>query len=276
MNTVLITGASSGIGRATAMAIGRLGDYRLILVVRNYEAGQRVAKRLSSNSEVGVFVCDLSSLSDVAALSKELIKSYSKIDVLVNNAGSRFDAFQESKDGIELTFATNHLGHFLLTNLLFNELAEPPKRVISVSSSAHRQARPEAGWNCAADRYDRKIAYANSKLANILFAKELVRRWGSKNLLSFAIDPGACATRFGRNNGLVAWTKHLLSHTLAGDLKSAENGAATIAFLATDRSVDRFDGKLVRGRKAIEPSSLAKDRRLATELWRESEILAST
>ncbi len=210
------------------------------------------------------------------SLAQDLCDTYQTIDVLVNNAGARFDRYFESNHGIELTFATNHLGHFVLARHLLSSMEESPKRIINVSSSAHRQARPEVGWNCSADRFDRKTAYANSKLANILFTKELTRRWGSQKVISFAVDPGPVVTRFALNNGVVAWAKHLLAHTLAGDLGTARECASAIAYLATNQNVDRFNGKLVRGRNVIEPSQLANDPELAAKLWQESETLADS
>jgi len=271
----LITGFTSGIGKATALALSEIPDAHLILIGRNAERGRRVLKRLEQRCGTDMRMCDLSSVKQVRELSDNLIESYAVIDVVVNNAGARFDQFKESEDGIELTFATNHLGHFLLASQLIDGLANRPKRIINVSSSAHREAHSELGWILTRENYNRSLAYANSKLANLLFTQELSRRFDSVSLSSYAVDPGPTATRFARNNGLVAWMKHLVWHGWKKELRSAAQGADTVVYLATEALEENLNGKLFADRTPVDPAPQAEERELSAQLWDLSCSLAS-
>lgn len=264
---ILLTGATSGIGMATAMALSEIPGVHLILVTRNAKKGRRVEKLLKGNCSIDLRICDISSKGQVRDLSSKLIGTYPTVETIINNAGARYDKYQKSEDGIELTFATNHLGHFLLTKQLIEELAKSPKRIINVSSSAHRHAQPELGWNLSEYNYDRKIAYANSKLANILFTKELTSRVNISSSLCVAVDPGPTGTGFARNNGLVAWMRHLLWHKMKGELQTAAQGAETVVWLATHSIDNQLNGKLFQDREAIEPIELANDSGLGAQLW---------
>ena len=155
---------------------------------------------------------------------------------------------EATEDGLERTFATNHLGHFLLTSLLMDHLrAAPSARIITVSSSAHRAANDDGIWSYQGHEYDRRQAYAKSKLANILFAFELARRLQGTRIVSNAVDPGVVSTNFARNNGLLAWAKHTISHGLRGELVSAARAADTIVYLATSCRGRRSDGSAIPG-----------------------------
>jgi NAD(P)-dependent dehydrogenase (short-subunit alcohol dehydrogenase family) len=271
----VITGATSGIGRATALAIAHSNPgATLILIGRDEIRGGRICRQILSRypiSKVEFHRTDISSFEAIRDLAKILLRKHSKIDVLINNAGARYDRFQKSDDGFELTFATNYLGHFLLTNLLMESLlGSGGGRVVTVSSSVHQSAEEGDDWLVQGNQYDRKKAYARSKLANILFAFELARRMRGTNLVSNAVDPGVVATRFARNNGLIPWAKHILSHSLRGDLTSATSGADTIVYIATEPEIADISGKLIRCRKEVAASSIAQDSVVAANLWAKS------
>ena len=190
------------------------------------------------------------------------------IDVLVNNAGARHDTYRETVEGFEMTFAVNHLSHFLLTCLLLDGLKRAPQgRVITVSSGSHAAAQVDASWQLRPPAYDRKQAYAKSKLANLLFAYELADRLRDTNVTSNALDPGGVASGFALNNGLKSWLKHVVSHALRRDLVSPARAASTVVHLASSPDVAGITGTFFcRGRES-RSSPASYDRDLAAELW---------
>jgi NAD(P)-dependent dehydrogenase (short-subunit alcohol dehydrogenase family) len=268
--TCVITGATSGIGRAAAVALGALGA-NLILLGRREVEGQRLAAALRGAPGAGTveFVqVDLSDQRQVRALGADVALRTHSIDVLINNAGGRFNTFQQSPDGIELTFATNHLGHFLLTNSFLEALLRAPHaRVITVGSSAHGGVTAAGDWCLNRENYDRRIAYGKSKLANIIFAYELARRLSHTEIVSNAVDPGGVATNLGRNNGLLSWSRHLLYYALKRDLISSRRAAETLVYLALDPAVERISGKYFHMKRQIESSLASHDPSAAADLW---------
>jgi NAD(P)-dependent dehydrogenase (short-subunit alcohol dehydrogenase family) len=271
--TCAITGATSGIGKAAAFALAAKGA-SLIIIGRNTARGERISSELRAKYPSAQFEyrrADLSSLDDVRELAAAISAKHRRIDVLINNAGARYDRYHESRDGFELTFATNHLGHFLLTCLLWDcLLASGSARIITVSSGAHASARMDGIWLSPMHGYDRRQAYAKSKLANILFAFELARRLGSTGTTSNALHPGGVATGFSRNNGLLSWLRHLVAYAIQGTLLPAEKGAETIVYLAADRDVARMSGRYFVKRQPVDPAPAALDTRTAAELWNSS------
>jgi len=275
--TCLITGATSGIGRATAIALGKMGA-NLVLVGRNERVGGVLAEKLAKEQAIKAeFIrADISDQEQVRKLAATVRQRFSHLDVLINNAGAKFDGYQASADGIEMTFATNHLGHFLLTALLLDSLlAAPSARIVTVSSGSHGGARADVVWCQRAQSYDRSQAYAESKLANLLFTYELARRLGSTGISVNALDPGAVATNFGRNNGLIRWLKHIAYHALKGELVSAERGASTVIFLARDPSIKNVTGAYFRDCIRVDSSPISKDTAVARQLWELSLELTS-
>lgn len=269
---MVVTGATSGIGRATALALGRLGA-NLLLVSRNRTAGTALARRIAASSpgaSTEFIEADLSSMAQVKAAANEIRDRGHAIDVLINNAGARFDTFAHTADGYERTFATNHLGHFLLTGLLLDQLvAAPAARIITVSSSAAAQANNDGVWQYTAGNFDRKQAYAKSKLANLLFAFELARRLQDTALASLAVDPGVVATHFARNNGLLPWLKHLIYHGRRRELLSATQGADTLVYLASSAALPaNASGGYFRRRERTLACTAAEDPIAATSLWK--------
>lgn len=273
----VITGGTSGIGLATAQALVR-EKIRIVIIGRDPRRGARAVRMLEfaeSQAQVELIQGDIASLNDVRRLANVLLSKLHSIDVLVNNAGARFDTYGESIDGIELTYATNHLGHFLLTHLLMAALQKSGiGRVITVSSVVHRNAVGDGRWESKRDAYNKSAAYAESKLANVLFAFELARRMEGKGVVSNSVDPGIVATGFARNNGLMAWAKHNFYHLVKRELRSSAHGADTVAYLATSADGGETTGKLFRDRRPIVPSPHADNEDLARGLWEESERIA--
>lgn len=243
----------------------------LILVSRNEHAGQDIVRRLqrqSPRSRVEFIRTDLSDQSDVRTLAARLAASCECIDVLINNAGARIDDYHHTVDGIELTFATNYLGHFLLTGLLIERLLQAPSaRVITVTSVTHYGASGNGGWYLRRASYDRKVAYAKSKLANVMFAYELARRLAHTRVASNAVDPGIVATNFARNNGTVAWLRHIVGSAITRDLVSARTGAETLVYLASSQEVAGVTGKLFRRNREVESSAASRDLAESRRLW---------
>jgi NAD(P)-dependent dehydrogenase (short-subunit alcohol dehydrogenase family) len=272
----VITGGTSGIGRAAALALAR-DTAHLVLVGRSARRGAqitRLVRQAAPTVDVRFFQADLSQRREVHRLARTICRDFEHVDVLINNAGARFDIYDETEDGVERTFATNHLGHFLLTNLLLEHLKHAPAaRVITVTSSAHAAANEDGRWQYANHDYDRRQAYAKSKLANVLFALELSTRLTGTRVTSNAVDPGVAATRFALNNGLTAWMKHVISHATVGSLRSAESAADTVVYAATSDELAGLSGFLFRQRRIVEGSPPDWARSLSTNLWNESAKL---
>jgi NAD(P)-dependent dehydrogenase (short-subunit alcohol dehydrogenase family) len=265
----VITGATSGIGRALARRLGT-EDAALVLLGRNESAGQalvRSIRRRGRAASADFIRIDLADQTSVHTAAREITNRHSCVDVLINNAGARFDRFALSADGIELTFATNHLGHFLLTSLLLESIARAVNgRMVNIASSAAAQARSDGGWVLEAANFDRKQAYAKSKLANILFSFESASRVRGTTISTMAVDPGIVATRFARNNGLGAWLKHLVYHGLRRELVSAVTAARSIAQLALASVVVPENGYF-RGNTPAKACPAAYDPAAAASLW---------
>ena len=268
--TCVITGATSGIGRASAVQLGRLGA-DLILTGRDERKGAKLVRRLQRDHTGGnahFIRADLSAQREVRALAAAIQSRCACVDVLINNAGARFDTFRLSPDTLELTFATNHLSHFLLTSLLLDKLkAAEAARVITVASGAHSGARVDFERSFRAETYDRKVAYGCSKLANLMFAYELARRLKGTNVTSNAVDPGGVATNLGRNNGIVSWLRHVGYHALKGELLSPEKGAETIVFLASSPVVEGISGTYFFRKREVPSSRISRDEDAAKRLW---------
>jgi NAD(P)-dependent dehydrogenase (short-subunit alcohol dehydrogenase family) len=271
--TCVITGATSGIGRAAALQLGRLGA-DLILTGRDERKGAELVRRFQRDHAPGSahFIrADLSIQREVRELAVAIRTRCARVDVLINNAGARFDTFRPSVDNIESTFATNHLGHFLLTLLLLDKLqAANSGRIITVASGAHGGARGDFERYFRVENYDRKAAYGNSKLANLMFAYELARRFRGTNITSNAVDPGGVATNLGRNNGFMSWMRHIGYYALKRELISPRKGAETIVFLASSPAAEGVSGKYFFRKREIESSGISKDEAAAKRLWESS------
>ncbi len=273
----LITGATSGIGKATAIELARLG-FDLILTGRNEFKGKVISDSLIKKNKIkSEFIkCDISSLKDVRNLADIIRSKYDHLDVLINNAGSRFNDYQKSIDGIELTFATNHLGHFLLTYLLSDLLKKSgDARIINVSSSAHYGKQIDIDDLVNPKNYNRSLVYGRSKLANVLFTYEFSRRNNYPDISINALDPGGVATNFARNDGFVSWLKHLSYYIIKRQLLTPKQGAETVIYLASSSDVKGVTGKFFYKKKEIKSSVESYDEEIAKKLWVLSEKLCS-
>jgi NAD(P)-dependent dehydrogenase (short-subunit alcohol dehydrogenase family) len=267
----VVTGATSGIGKATAAALARQGA-QLVLVSRDRGRGEAAAAEVAAAGGPAprLEVADLSSMAQVRALAGRLA-ALDRIDVLVNNAGMMAAERRVTEDGYEEVFAVNHLAPFLLTGLLLGQLtASGPARVVTVASGAHTAARLdlddvqlERGW-------ESWRAYANSKLANILFTRELARRLAGTPVTANCAHPGVVRTRFGRETPQPMRTAVLLARPF---LLSPQRGARTVVYLATSPAVaTATGGYYVKGQRR-EPSPAARDAGTARRLWQLSEEL---
>jgi NAD(P)-dependent dehydrogenase (short-subunit alcohol dehydrogenase family) len=266
----MVTGATSGVGLVTAQALARQGA-TLLVVGRNPERGAATVSRIqqeTGNSAVESIIADLSAQAQVRRLASEVQRRFARLDVLINNAGALFVRRQLSDDGVEMTFALNHLAYFLLTNLLLDHLkASPSGRIVNVSSEAHRGARLDFADLQGRHRYRGWRAYARSKLANILFTYELARRLEGTRVVANALHPGFVATNFGRNNrGLTAMLWRILQLAAI----SPEEGAQTIIHLASSAEVNGINGRYFVKKKAVRSSEVSYDRAAAERLWQAS------
>ena len=275
--TCLITGATSGIGEAAASDLAKLG-HRLILVGRNEEKLKKTVGRIrdrTGSKEITAYRCDLSLLQEVRSAAERIRRDYRRIDVLINNAGARILRHQLTEEGIELTLATNHLGHFVLTLSLRGLLqSSGDARVISVSSGAHYGGTRAIENIKSAEDYDGKRQYADSKLANVLFTYALADRIKDRQISVNALDPGCAATNFARNNGSWPWLKHRLSYLLRGQLRTPARAAETIVYLAASGDVAGVTGRYFRDKKETRSSDISYERAVQEALWESSVALS--
>jgi NAD(P)-dependent dehydrogenase (short-subunit alcohol dehydrogenase family) len=266
----LITGATSGIGKAAALKLADLGA-SLILLSRNETQGEKICAQVRKkmhDTQIKFYKVDISSMKEVRNVSEKIKSDFNHIDVLINNAGARFDNYLKNDEGIELTFATNYLGHFLLTLSLIEMLRNSAQgRIINVSSPAHARGTQELDDIVAPMHYDRRLAYGRSKLGNIFFTYELSSRLKNSKITVNAVDPGGVATNFSRNNGLYAWLKHYLSYILQLKLISPQKAAETIVYLSSSGEVSGITGKYFFEKKEISSSPASYDREAALKLW---------
>ncbi len=270
----VVTGATSGLGLVTAQALARQGA-TLIVVGRDPERSAATASRIqqeTGNAAVESMLADLSTQGQVRQLATEIQRRFSRLDVLVNNAGALFARRQLSQDGVEMTFALNHLAYFLLTNLLLECLkASPSARIVNVSSEAHRGARLDFADLQTERNYGGYRAYARSKLANILFTYELARRLEGTAIVANALHPGFVATNFGRNNR--RFTAGLFRLLQLAAAVSPTEGAQTILYLASSPQVEGITGEYFVKQKAVRSSQVSYDRAAAERLWQVSAEL---
>lgn len=266
--TIVITGASDGIGAEAARALARLG-HEVIVVGRNREKTAAVARELNARH----YLVDFAELDEVRSLAALLLERHPRIDVLANNAGGIFTpARQVTDDGFEMTFQVNYLAPFLLTHLLLDRLTSCRGAVINTSSLANRlYGRIDLSDLNAEGHYDPTRAYGNAKLAQILFTRELHRRLGGQGLATAAFHPGIVGTGFSRAPGSSmegVYGNRLISKLLATPRK----GADTLIWLAsTARDGTWPSGEYFTRRRAARANPQAKDRRLAEALWNRSE-----
>ncbi|MCY4452403.1 MAG: SDR family oxidoreductase [Immundisolibacterales bacterium] len=271
--TCLVTGATDGIGWMTARALARDGA-RVIVVGRNPEKGERRVADLreeTGNGAVRFERADLASQEEIRALAMRLRANLPRLDVLVNNVGAWFHRRGAGPDNIEMTWALNHLGQFLLTGLLLDLLgAAQGARIVNVSSRAHQGPQVDFDDPEGARRYAGWRAYQQSKLANVLFTYRLAERLGAAgHVTANCLHPGFVASRFGHNNSGFARIVAVASQRLFAI--SEEKGAVTSHYLAADESVGGTSGRYFVRCRPVESSAASRDRDAQSRLWRLSE-----
>ena len=270
---VLVTGGTGGIGKATAVGLAVLGA-RVGITGRDRvraEAAAADIRAASGNLAVDVFTADMSSQAQVRRLAGEVLDAYPRLDVLINNVGGFWAHRHVTADGLEHTFALNHLAPFLLTHLLLHRLtASAPARVVTVSSGAHATGRIDFDDLQGSARYSGQRAYSASKLANVMFTYELARRLNGTGVTATVLHPGVVRTDFGAEDQ--AGIKVILP-LLRPFLKTPAAGAATTVYLASSAQVDGVTGRYFANRKPKTSAKASYDTAAAARLWQASADL---
>src|SRR5437588_2131837 len=271
---VLITGGTGGIGKATAIGLATLGA-RVGVTGRDLARAEHAAaviRAASGNPAVDVFAADMTSQAEVRRLAADVLDAYPRLDVLVNNVGGFWAHRHPTADGLEHTFALNHLASFLLTNLLLDRLkASAPARVVNVSSGAQSMGRIAFDDLQGARNYSGQHAYNQSKLATVMFTKELARRLEGTGVTANSLHPGVVRTNFGAEDQARFFA--IISRLILPLLKTPAQGAQTPIYLASSPDVDGVTGKFFANRKPKTANKLADDIEVSARLWRISDEL---
>jgi len=269
--TVIITGATSGIGQVAALRLAEQGA-RIVFTARDKARADdtmAMLRKANPNADHAVHMADLSTLAEMKRVGKILAQE-PQIDVLVNNAGALFNKRQETADGLEMTFALNHMGYFVITNILLPRL-KPGARIVTVASNAHRGAKLNFNDLQSNRGYIGFPVYSRSKLANILFNRELARR-APQGVTANALHPGFVATRFGDNSGGLMRTVLKVAKPIGAI--SPEEGAKTIIYLASSPDVAGVTGEYFFECRPTTPTAEARNDADAKQLWEMSEAIA--
>ena len=271
---VVITGATSGIGQVTAERLAGMGA-RIVQVARDRSRGEAAVARLRERAPGlahRVHYADLSRIADTRRVASEIAAAEPRVDVLINNAGAVFNSRRVTEDGLEQTFATNHMAYFLLTHGLRERLsAAAPARVINTASESHRRARLDFDDLQSARNYRGLAAYGLSKLCNILYTRELARRGAGTGVTANSLHPGFVATRFGhRSGGLLSYAIRVAQLFAI----STEKGAETLVYLASSPEVATISGGYFYKCQLSTPTREAQDDAAAKRLWGETAKLA--
>lgn len=271
---VVITGATSGIGQVASERLAGMGA-QMVLVARDQARGAASLARLRERTPGvahSIHYADLSRLAQMKQVAAAIAAAESHIDVLINNAGALVNSRQVTEDGLELTFALNHMAYFVLTHGLRERLlASAPARVVNVSSHAHRGAKLDFDDLQSANGYSGFKVYGRSKLCNILYTRELARRLASTGVTANCLHPGFVATRFGDQSGGLATFILRIAKTFA---ISPEKGAETIVYLASSPEVANLSGGYFYKCLPSTPTKEAQDDAAAQRLWLETAKLA--
>ena len=271
----IITGANSGIGKETALSLAKLGA-TVILLCRNYERGNIALKSIiteSNNKNVELMLCDLSSQNSISDFISKFKNKYDSLNVLINNAGILLNKRTISVDGVENTFAINHLGPFILTNSLLDLLkSSSPSRIINVSSSAHYRANFDLDNMQGEKKYSSFEAYCKSKLYNVLFTYELSRKLAGSNVTVNCLHPGFIPTNLFANS---SFFYKAIVKILSPILIDAKSGSKTSTYLATSKDVENITGKYFVKCKPKQSSKISYDKSASKNLWDISEKLVN-
>jgi NAD(P)-dependent dehydrogenase (short-subunit alcohol dehydrogenase family) len=272
--TIVITGGTSGIGEVAAVALAKMGA-RIVLVARDKSRGDATLARLRDNAPSiahSVYFADLLRLAEMKRAAAEIAVGEPRIDVLINNAGALFAKRRLTEDGLERTFALNHMAYFVMTaGLRKRLLASVPARIINTASAAHQDASLDFDDLQSAKNFGGRKAYGQSKLCNILFTRELARRLQGTGVTANCLHPGFVATRFGdQSGGLISRLIWLVKFFAI----SPAQGAETIIYLASSPDVAKATGQYFYKSVPIRPSSWGQDDRSALLLWQRSAALA--
>ncbi|WP_339269373.1 SDR family oxidoreductase [Paenibacillus sp. FSL R5-0470] len=268
----LVTGANSGMGLATTVELARKGA-KVIMVCRNRQRGEEAlaaAKQKSHSVDIELMLCDLASLESIRSFAEEFTRKYPILDILINNAGVVTIKRQLTKDGFEMDLGVNHLGHFLLTNMLLEPLKVAEQgRIVVVASGAYKIGALHYEDPTLARRFNPAKAYARSKLANILFTKELAARLQGTRVTVNCVHPGAVGTNIGvnRETGFGKSILKLLSYFFL----TPEQGADTAIYLATESDLQEVTGQYYYRRKNQELTPRAQNKQEAQRLWQWSQ-----
>ena len=271
---VVITGATSGIGKVAGEKLAAMGA-RLVLVARDKERGQAALDRLRQLGPGvvhGIHYADLSRVAEMKRVAAEIAAAEPRIDVLINNAGALFASRHVTEDGLELTFALNHMAYFVLTHGLRDRLrASAPARIINTASDAHKGHHLEFNDLQSANDYRGFRVYGRSKLCNILYTRELARRWAGSGVTANSLHPGFVATRFGdESGGMLSFGVRVAKYFAI----TPEKGAETIVYLASSEEVAGQTGRYFYKCREATPTKEAQDDEAARRLWVETAKLA--
>ncbi|MEK6256568.1 MAG: SDR family oxidoreductase [Chloroflexota bacterium] len=265
----LVTGATSGIGEASAQALAAMSA-TVIVGARNEEKAKATVAKIraqSGNDNVEYLIADLSVQAQVRDLAKQVEARYPRLDVLLNNAGGMYMLRHESADGIELVWATNHLNYFLLTHLLLPMVKKSAAgRIVNVASRAHFSGSINFDDLQHKNGYSPMKVYGQSKLANVLFTRELAKRLDGSKVTVNAVHPGLVATSFAQNSKFAK----LIGKLVLRGARSSEKGAETLVYLASSPEVERISGEYFYDKKVAHSSSESKDMEIAARLWQVS------
>ncbi len=266
----LVSGASTGIGKAAALELARIGA-TVVLLCREEIRGRSALRDVQAHGEAHLVVADLSVQREVRRAAGEILGRFDSLHVLINNAATSIRERTLTEEGFEKMFATNHLGPFLLTNLLLDRLrASASSRVITMSSTVHRWQRLDVNDLQSERNYQTFRVYCRNKLANTLFTMELARRTAGSGVTAYCMHPGFVRTELFRNSERF---DKLFINLLRPFMISPVRVAAALAYLASDPTIENYSGGYFHQRKLKQPSAQARDPALAKTLWRLSEEL---